>query len=273
MDTVPLVPTEDAVFSLDDIEFRVKQLANGKAKDIEGYKDEIFKIRGHIIISHIHKLFNLAIKQGLHKPCTQSLIVPIFKNGDRNIPSNYRTIMIIPILAKLYGIILEKKISLWLESHGKRDKDQARFRRYHSTVDHLVTFRIIAEEFHNTKTNLFCCIVDFRKSFDIVPRKNLWNRLEEIKVTLELRVVAIRMYEKIIAKFKNIEGWSKEINCNIGVKQGCPLSLSLFGIYIDKLEDCLEKAGCVSPTLNGIVINILLYDDDIVLMARSPHDL
>jgi hypothetical protein len=181
--------------------------------------------------------------------------------------------MISPILAKLYGIILEKKISIWLEIHGKRAKGQARFRRYHSTVDHLVTFRIIAEEFCNAKTNLFCCFVDFRKAFDMVPRKNLWNRLEEIKVPLELRAAAIRMYENVIAKFKNIEGWSKEINCNIGVKQGCPLSPTLFGIYIDKLEECLEKEGCVGPTLTGIVINLLLYVDDIVLMARSPHDL
>ena len=80
------------------------------------------------------------------------------------------------------------------------------------------------------------------------------------------------MYENVISKFKNTEGWSKEINCNIGVKQGCPLSPTLFGIYIDKLEECLEKAGCVGPTLTGIVINLLLYADDIVLMARSPHD-
>ena len=144
--------------------------------------------------------------------------------------------MISSILAKLYGIILEKTIILWLESHGKRDKCQAGLRRYHSTMDHLVTFRIIAEEFYNTKTNLFCCFVDFRKSFDTVPRKNLWNRLEEIKVPLELRDAAIRMYENVIAKFENIEGWSKEINYNIGVKQGCPLSPTLFGIYIDKLE-------------------------------------
>jgi hypothetical protein len=107
----------------------------------------------------------------------------------------------------------------------------------------------------------------------MVPRKNLWNRLEEIKVPLELRVTAIRMYENVIAKFKNTEGWSKEINCNIGVKQGCPLPPTLFGIYIDKLEECLEKASCVSPTLTGIVINLLLYADDIVLMAMSPHDL
>jgi hypothetical protein len=52
----------------------------------------------------------------------KNLILPIFKNGDRNIPSNYRTIMISLILDKLYGIILEKKIILWLESHGKRYK-------------------------------------------------------------------------------------------------------------------------------------------------------
>jgi len=30
--------------------------------------------------------------------------------------------MISPILAKLYGIILENKISIWIESHGKRAK-------------------------------------------------------------------------------------------------------------------------------------------------------
>jgi hypothetical protein len=124
METIPIVPTKDFFFfSLDDIEFGVKSLTNGKAKDIEGYQDEIFKIGGPILIPHIHKLFNLIVKKGFPKPSTQSLIVPIFKNGDKNIPSNYRTSMISPISSKLYGIILEKNISIWLESHGKRDKD------------------------------------------------------------------------------------------------------------------------------------------------------
>jgi hypothetical protein len=273
METIPIVPTKQEVFSLDDIEFRVKHLANGKVKDIEGYQDETFKIKGAILIPHIHKIFNLVVKKSFPKPWMQSLIVPIFKNGDRNILSNYRTIMISSILANIYGIILENKINLWLESHGKRVKGQARIRIYHSTMDHIVTFRIIAEEFHNTKTNIFCCFADFRKTFDMVPRKNLWNRLEYIKVSLALRFATIRMYENIIAKFKNIEGWSKDINCNIIFKQGCPLSPTLFGIYIDKLEDCFENTGCVSHTLTGIVINLLLYSDDIILMERSPNGL
>ena len=51
------------------------------------------------------------------------------------------------------------------------------------------------------------------------------------------------------------------------------MSPTLFGIYIDKLEECLEKAGRVGPTLTGIVINFFLYADDIILMAMSPRDL
>jgi hypothetical protein len=128
--------------------------------------------------------------------------------GDKNNPSSYKTIVISPILSKLYGIILEKKINIWLERHGKRAKVRARFRSYHSTMDHLVTLRIIVGECHNDKTNFLCCFFDFRKAFDIVPMSNIWNRLEEIKVPFKLRVVVIRLYENIIVKFRH-EVWSK----------------------------------------------------------------
>jgi len=51
-----------------------------------------------------------------------------------------------------------------------------------------------------------------------------------------------------------------------------PCPLPFFGIYIDKLKDCLEKEGCIISTLTSIVINLLIYADDIVLMERSPND-
>jgi len=57
------------------------------------------------------------------------------------------------------------------------------------------------------------------------------------------------------------------------VKQGFPLSPTLFGIYIDKLEACLEVACCVRRTLASIVIILLIYVDDIFLMERNPNDL
>jgi hypothetical protein len=119
--------------------------------------------------------------------------------------------MISSPLAKLYEFFLEKKIRVWLESHGKIDKDKARFMSYHSTMDHLVILTIFIEECRNNKTNILCCFIDFRKYFDIVPKTNLWNRLEEISVPLELRAIVIRLYENVVTKFRNNEGYSEEI--------------------------------------------------------------
>ena len=65
--------------------------------------------------------------------------------------------------------------------------------------------------------------------------------------------------------FKINEGWSQDVNCNIGVKKGCPLSLTLFGIYIVKKEFRLEEVA-------RIVVN-LLYVDDIVIMEMCPSNL
>lgn len=65
-----------------------------------------------VFIPHIHKLFNLVREQGFPKPHTQSIIMPIFKSGDKNIPFNYRTIMISYILAKLYGVFVRNR--LWI---------------------------------------------------------------------------------------------------------------------------------------------------------------
>jgi len=173
------------------------------------------------------------------------------------------------ILAKLYGLILEKKISLWLESHGKRDKEKFGFRRPHSTIAHLVTLRIIAEEFQNSKINLFYFFLDFRKKLDIVLWDKLWEILEEIMVLPELRIFVIHLYETVVSKLNTNKGWYKYIKCNIWVKQGCPLFPTLFGIYIDKLEKCLETASCKETKLVGIIITLLLYDNDIVLLSEA----
>ena len=93
-------------------------------------------MESYVHIPYLHKLLNLAVTHGFHRLWTQSLIVPIFKNGDKSVPSKYRAIMISHIPTKIYMLILEKKLSLWLEIQGKRAKGQAGFRSHHSTIDH-----------------------------------------------------------------------------------------------------------------------------------------
>ena len=59
-----------------------------------------------------------------------------------------------------------------------------------------------------------------------------------------------------------------------GVRQGCPLSPSLFNIYINDIEKLLSGVNDTPITLdNGTNIICLLYADDIVIMSLSEEGL
>jgi hypothetical protein len=70
-------------------------------------------------------------------------------------------------------------------------------------------------------------------------------------------------------------GLSDFIQSTIRVKQGCPLSPTLFGIYIDEMKSYLhehiqEGDGCL---LHQVLISLLLFVDDLVLMESTPEGL
>lgn len=56
----------------------------------------------------------------------------------------------------------------------------------------------------------------------------------------------------------------------MGVKQGCPLSVTLFGVYLDGLEQHLkETVGHDAPSLSAVLISLLLYADDLTIMSTT----
>ena len=67
------------------------------------------------------------------------------------------------------------------------------------------------------------------------------------------------------------EGVSEIIHSTIGVKQGCPLSPTLFGMYVDEVSNYIERGGDRGAQLAGTWISLLLYADDIVLISDSPE--
>lgn len=182
--------------------------------------------------------------------------------------------MICPLLGKLFGSMVERKIIKWVESEGKRANGQVGFKPKHSTVDHGVTLRFLVEKVWNTPgKEAFCCFVDFKKAFDTVPQDKLWLGMEELQIPIGLRALTHRLYEQVIAKIRTMEWMFDSFGNDIGVKHGCPLSPTLFGLYIDKLEECLDKNNGDGVQLAKYVIKLLLYADDLILIAKTMDSL
>jgi len=71
-------------------------------------------------------------------------------------------------------MILKARLSNWAEERGLRAKGQTGFRKDFRTTDNLYILRTLIEQSTHKRKKVYCCFVDFRKTFDTVPRDLLW---------------------------------------------------------------------------------------------------
>jgi len=117
--------------------------------------------------------------------------------------------------------------------------------------------------------------VDLKKAFDIVPRDMLWQVLEGLDISGRILECLRSMYRQDQACLHHLEeGFTPTFLCRIGVKQGCPLSPLLFGLFIDGLEKRLNALeGDAPPMLGQLAVHLLLYADDLAVMSHTPAGL
>jgi len=71
-------------------------------------------------------------------------------------------------------MIFESRICQWVETNDLRAKGRAGFRKDFRTIDNLFILRTLTEQAKFQKKKLYICFVDFKKTFDTIPRDLLW---------------------------------------------------------------------------------------------------
>ena len=156
-----------------------------------------------------------------------------------------------------------------------RQASKKDFRR----TDNIFILRLLTDKQRQTRqkwkaSKLCCCFVDFRKAFDTVPCAVLWQVLEKLGVCGTFLDVIKSLYACDSAAVRSLQGISAIFRCLTRVQQGCPLSPTLFGLYVDGLEQhLLETADIDAPTLMVVMVPLLLYANDLILMCESPAGL
>ncbi len=116
--------------------------------------------------------------------------------------------------------------------------------------------------------------MDLKKAFDTVPREVLWQVLASLGVKGRFLRCLQAMYAKDTIRINHLsEGVTSSFRCQQGVKQGCPFSPLLFGLYLDALEGCLDSRECDASTLANVHVWLLLFVDDLALTSESEVQL
>lgn len=260
-------------FTLDEIRRVVMKAKSGKSAGIDNIPYEALK--SETVIKVLWKLFQLCFDSGkIPSIWLDTIVNPLIKSKDSDprIPLNYRGISLICCSAKLYSSVINARLMSYLESEGKIVDEQNGFRKDRSCRDHIFVLNSLCEHNINEDRSLFAAFIDFKKAFDCINRNFLSHKVLKEGIEGKMYWAIKSLYSATRACVRVNNYFTDWFDCLSGVKQGDTLSPTLFALYINDLAVEI-KALNKGISIDGTIISILLYADDIILLADNEHDL
>lgn len=141
---------------------------------------------------------------------------------------------------------------------------QAGFRSGKSTIDNIQVLNYIANrEINHKEGKLFVFFADLTVAFDKINRKLLSRIMEQKGINGILRLRIDEIYKETRNRVKVNNQLSDTFWTTKGVRQGCPLSPTLFSLYTADLEEQLKRGQAGGITIRRVKIWTLVYADDI----------
>jgi len=156
----------------------IGNLKNGKAAGVDGLTAEILKYGGGAVIEWMHKICDLAWKEGrVPSDWTKAIIVPVYKGkGSRNECGNYRGISLLSIAGKVYGKIVTKRVQQITEC--RISEEQGGFRKGRGCVDQIFSLRMTVEKMLTKGKKVYAAFMDLVKAYDRIDWTALWDVLK-----------------------------------------------------------------------------------------------
>ena len=199
-------------------------------------------------------MINFSLKSGTFPTqWKRAKIIPIHKSGDKDTPSNYRPISILPCVSKLLERVVQRQLLAYLHKNNILSPEQSGFRPKHSTITTLIKVTDDWFQAIDKKEYTGAVFVDLKKAFDTVDCDILINKLNKIGIKgIPSSWVKSYMSNRVCKTFVNSK-MSTESVLSCGVPQGSLLGPLLFIIYVNDLVTCVKSC------------QVQLYADDTVL--------
>ena len=287
------MPELDEEPSIEELSKEIDRLPSGKAPVKDCIPAEVIKSGKSDLLVPLYKLLIQCWKEGsVPQDMRDANIVTLYKNkGDRCDCNNYRVISLLSIVGKLFARIVLHRLQIladWIYPES-----QCGFRSKRSTVDMIFSLRQLQEKCREQNQPLYLAFIDLTKAFDLVSRDGLFKMLPLIGCPPRLLSIVRSFHDGMMSTVQFDGDMSAEFGVKSGVKQGCVIAPTLFGIFFA----LLLKHAFKSPTdgvylysrsdghlfnisrfraktkIRPVTIRDLLFADDAALVSHQQDGL
>ena len=293
------LPAVNQDMTLAEITREVQRMRKMKATGHEGLPAELYQMvfpalskeeedDAQIANDLQEAVYHLMVTSWLlgHTPTSwaTAIVTMLYKKGDEKEVSNYRTINLIPVLAKITSTIVWSRVEKQLVTKDRYSQAQAGFMAGQEGIGQVIALReaCLRRRLQNLRTWLL--FTDFATAFPKMKHFPMLGKLEEQGVRgRTLRFIKAN-YRSPKGRIRLAGELSEAFEALRGSLEGCPKSPGCFKNFINDILDELIalKLGCkipagkdsyVSETEDAAEIFLylvgLLFADDKVLILHS----
>ena len=179
----------DGIITDKEIFDAIRKMKMGKVPGVDGILPSILRHaadavgtnkmkQGNSVVAALSLLFNYVFHNEVWPERWGSgIIFPLYKQDSRLEPENYRPITLLSVIGKLFGLVIDKRISDWSERNGVISDEQGGFRQARGTPDQIFLLREILSSRKERGLPTLVTYIDAKKAYDTVWREGNYVRL------------------------------------------------------------------------------------------------
>ena len=130
------------------------------------------------------------------------------------------------------------------------------------TTDAMFALRMLMEKYREGQKELHCIFVDLEKTYDRVPREELWCCMRKSGIVEKYVQLVQDIHEGSETVVRCAVGTTKSFKVKVGLHQESALSPFLFAVIMDRLTDEVRR----EPPWT------MLFADDIVICEETREE-
>jgi ribonuclease HI len=191
----------------------------------------------------------------------QAIVIPLPKPGkDTSDPNSYRPIALTSCICKTMERMVNSRLVYYLEQNNIITEFQSGFRKQRSTMDQLIRLDTWVREGLANGQHVVAIFFDLEKAYDTTWKYGILSDLFNAGLRGHLPTFISRFLEGREFRVRMSNTYSDLHSQEMGVPQGCVLSVTLFNLKVNSIVSCLTTE-----------VDCSLYVDDFLACCRSKQ--